>query len=206
MPSGIVFLHRHSQNTNAAHRPFCAGVLLDAKRLITAGHCVSDTLAVSGERSVTVQCRDEPGSLLLHEISGINVHNRYDIAIIVFKHASDCVPQHHTLQISSQNARALYSLHVSARERFEFEILQSSKEVTYVQDHHACLDEGMSGYPVFLDENKNTLSDTKSRTLFALLISGTTDCPSTQILLHVEQMSSWISTHESPSISIGERF
>ena len=204
MPSGIVFLHRHNQKTNAAHRPFCAGVLLDEKRLLTAGHCVSGTLVKSGDQSVTVQCRDEPGSLFLHEISGINVHNRYDIAIVVFKNASNCVPKNHTLQISSQSAGALYSLHVTARERFEFEILESSKEVTYVQDHHVCLDEGMSGYPVFLDEK--TLSDTRNRTLFALLISGTTDCPSTQILLHVEQMSSWISTHKSPSTSIGERF
>ncbi len=183
----IVHIQPANLQQDAIVQRHCAGTLLRAGVVLTAKHCFEST-----PEKVAILCSnkntDGSGSQRVVDIDRVDNHPESDLVLLALKSDFACQNNSPSLRIHNDAQRPLVSFKQPDNSLFYLMRLNDNTSTIFVKDATACLRPGHSGYPVFSVSNSGQLQ------LSAMLISGTDDCPATQVLLRLYPLRSWIHT------------
>lgn len=172
----------------AAGRFHCVGTLLSEDTLLTAAHCIEDSIS-----NLVLDCRlGKTGSMRrIVPIRRRVVHEWVDIAIVQWNTHAPCIPGARAATLAdSAGINPLFSVMTEQPQHngghFTVGIVSADQLTFRVEGSHACLQQSHSGYPFFRQ------SADGSTMLEAMLISGNDDCPSTQLLVRLTGVHAWL--------------
>lgn len=177
----IVSFTPTAKTSTLPQRMTCVGTLILDSVLITASHCLPSTVQL-----LTIVCnKKQPWINETHAVVETQHHPEQDIALLRLHTASKCSDTAQTLTIAKPDNNQLNAFDHSKSGLYALDLLAAQQHTLIVSDP-LCMTQGHSGTPVFSRDKEGASH------LSALLISGTDECPSLQILTKLAPLRQWI--------------
>ncbi|MFK7996786.1 MAG: serine protease [Granulosicoccus sp.] len=170
-----------SSQSQQITRTSCVGTLIADAKLVTASHCLPDSLEF-----IAVRCLGQADApTIVTPVLKQRHHVNQDVAVVHFEAQQDCHTSLTNRALTHDENQELLIYSQRSLQLHDLTILLDQTS-TYVVSDSSCQTQGDSGSPVF------TRTQAGKFVLTAMLVSGTSECPSLQILTKLSKLQDWL--------------